>query len=78
MIMDKRMFEICLDNVYRNNFPIELKQKRRVPSDDEFEKISRFIERNHKDFQEYEAAMLYAVLGMEYFDRSSSGPVPRS
>lgn len=65
--MDKRMFEICLDNVYRNNLPLELRHYRRIPDDQEFEKITKVMKCFHKEMQEYEAAVIYAVFGMDYF-----------
>ena len=66
--MDKRMFEICLDNVYRNNLPLQLRHYRRIPDEKEFAEIENMMTKYHKDMQEYEAAVIYALFGMTYFD----------
>lgn len=65
--MDKRMFEICLDNVYRNNLPIAVRYHRRVPDAVEFSKISEYMRKNYSMMGEYEAAVLYALFGMTIF-----------
>ena len=66
-VLDRRMFELCLDNVYRNNLPIQLKFYRRTPDDAEFAEIVSYMKEHFPNYDEYETAMIYAIHGMCFF-----------